>query len=67
MKEKEVHVGHYYRVRVSGKIAVVRLDSESRYGGWDATNMSTLKRVRIKTAVKLRSEYYYKGLTAAIG
>ena len=28
----------------------MRIDAENRSGGWDATNLSTNKKVRIKTA-----------------
>jgi hypothetical protein len=33
----------------------VRIDAESRYGGWEATNLTTNKKVRIKSPAKLRS------------
>ncbi len=56
MKKNEVKIGNTYTAKVSGKIAKVRIDAESRHGGWDATNLGTKKKVRIKSAQRLRSE-----------
>jgi len=56
MKKNEVQIGSTYTAKVSGKIAKVRIDAESRYGGWDATNLETKKKVRIKSAQRLRAE-----------
>ncbi len=56
MKKNEVQIGSTYAAKVSGKIAKVRIDAESRHGGWDATNLETKKKVRIKSAQRLRAE-----------
>lgn len=56
MKKKDVVVGKHYTAKISGKLTTVRLDNESRFGGWDATNINTGREVRIKSAAKLRSE-----------
>ncbi|MCL4197696.1 MAG: hypothetical protein KJZ69_09410 [Phycisphaerales bacterium] len=56
MKKNEIRIGGTYTAKVSGKIAKVRIDAESRHGGWDATNIETKKKVRIKSAQRLRSE-----------
>ncbi|MCL4199666.1 MAG: hypothetical protein KJZ69_19385 [Phycisphaerales bacterium] len=56
MKKDQVRIGGTYTAKVSGKIAKVRIDAESRRGGWDATNIETKKRVRIKSAQRLRAE-----------
>jgi len=56
MKKHEVKVGGEYIAKVSGKLAQVRITGESRYGGWDATNLVTKKVVRIKSAQRLRAE-----------
>jgi hypothetical protein len=56
MKKNEVQIGQTYLAKVSDKVVPVRIDAESRHGGWDATNMSTNKRVRIKSAQRLRGE-----------
>ena len=56
MKKNEVKVGSPYMAKVSGKVVLVRITGESRYGGWDATNEATGKKVRIKSAQRLRGE-----------
>ena len=49
MKKKDVKIGGVYVAKVSGKLTKVRLDAESPYGGWNATNVSTRRKVRIKS------------------
>jgi len=56
MKKNEVQIGKVYTARVSDKLVPVRIDAESRYGGWDGTNLATGKKIRIKSAQKLRAE-----------
>ena len=56
MKKDQVQIGGTFVAKVSGKLATVRIDAESRFGGWDATNVSTRRRVRIKSAQRLRRE-----------
>ena len=56
MKKSEVRIGSVYAASISNTPSPVRLDSESPYGGWEATNMRTGRPVRIKTAGKLRVE-----------
>jgi len=56
MKKAEIQIGHVYRARVSGKLAGVRIKSESPYGGWNAVNIVTQRDVRIKSAARLRYE-----------
>lgn len=55
MKKNEVKVGGTYAAKVSGKVVSVRIDGENRHGGWDATNQATGKKVRIKSAQRLRA------------
>jgi hypothetical protein len=55
MKKSEVKIGNLYTAKVTNKVVQVRIDAESRYGGWDATNMATGKKVRIQSAQRLRS------------
>ena len=55
MKKNEVQVGGVYSAKVSDKVVQVRIDAENRSGGWDATNLATNKRVRIKSAQRLRA------------
>lgn len=54
MKNANVQVGKVYVVKVTGKMAPVRLEAVSPHGGWVGRNLRTNKEVRIKTAAKLR-------------
>ena len=56
MKKSDVKIGGTYTAKVTNKVVQVRIDAESRYGGWDATNLSTGKKVRIQSAQRLRGE-----------
>lgn len=56
MKKSEVEIGATYIAKVSGKLAKVRIVSESRFGGWDAINTKTQRDVRIRGAARLRSK-----------
>ena len=56
MKKAEVEIRGVYVAKVSGRLVTVRLESESLYGGWDATNLATGRAVRIKSAARLRRE-----------
>jgi len=55
MKKDQIQIGETYFAKVSDKIVRVRIDTESRHGGWDATNLATNKKIRIKSAQRLRS------------
>jgi hypothetical protein len=55
MKKNEVKIGGVYTAKVTNKVVQVRIDAESRYGGWDGTNMETGKKVRIKSPTRLRA------------
>ncbi len=54
MKKNEVKVGGMYVAKVSDKLVTVRIDSTHSGGGWNATNTATGKRIRIKSAQRLR-------------
>jgi len=54
MKKHEVKLGGRYGAKVSDKVVVVRIDGKNPHGGWDATNEATGKKVRIKSAQRLR-------------
>ncbi len=54
MKKNEVKVGGMYVAKVSDKLVTVRIDSMHSGGGWNATNTATGKRIRIKSAQRLR-------------
>jgi hypothetical protein len=56
MKKHEVRLGAVYVAKVSGTLTRVRLERESRYGGWDAVNLATGRPVRIRSAARLRWE-----------
>ena len=67
MKQADVHVGRYYRVKVSGKLTTVRVDgmrlptrwqSRRRYHG---VNMATGRRVSF-TAAKCREGIDWHGV-----
>ena len=55
MKKNEVKIGGVYTAKVTDKVVEVRIDAESRYGGWDGTNLATGKKVRVKSPAKLRA------------
>jgi len=54
MKKNDVKVGGLYRAKVSDKLVTVRIDSPHSASGWHATNTATGKRIRIKSAQRLR-------------
>ena len=54
MKKAEIEIGGVYVAKVSGQIVKVRIDRESPYGGWDATNLATGRAIRIRGAARLR-------------
>jgi hypothetical protein len=55
MKKNKIEVGGLYTAKVSDRIVKVRIDSANTNGGWNATNTATGKRIRIKSAQRLRS------------
>ena len=57
MKKSDVKVGGVYAAKVSDKIAPVRIDAVNPHGGWAATNEATGKKVRIKSAQRLRGPW----------
>lgn len=59
MKLKDVVLGATYTVKVSGRLAPVRLETVSPYGGWVGRNTVTGREIRIRTAAKLRKLYTY--------
>ena len=54
MNKADVTIGGEYQAKVTNKEVTVRIDAENPNGGWDATNLATNKKVRIKTAGRLR-------------
>lgn len=55
MKKSEVKVGETYVCKVSGRLAQVRIEAESPFGGWRAVNVRTGRAVRIRSAQRLRA------------
>jgi len=58
MKKADVTLGKTYTAKVTDRIVPVRLDRENPHGGWDGTNLKTNKKVRIKSARRLRGVYH---------
>ena len=56
MTKSNVQIGTTYIVKVSDKLAKVRLTREHDRGGWYGTNLATGREIRIRTAARLRSE-----------
>jgi len=53
MKKNEVKIGECYMAKVTGSEAPVRIETENPHGGWNAKNVATGRKVRIKTAQRL--------------
>jgi len=54
MKKNEVKIGQCYMAKVTDSVVPVRIDAENAHGGWDAKNIATGRKVRIKSAQRLR-------------
>lgn len=65
MKKDQIKLGASYSAKVSDKLVTVRIDGENSHGGWDATNLTTNKKVRIKSAQRLRAPANTSTPTAA--
>ena len=55
MRKKDVQIGGAYQAKVSGALTTVRIASESRFGGWNATNVRTGRSIHIRSPQRLRS------------
>jgi len=58
MLKRDVVLGRHYAIAHTSynKLSVIRLDSVSIYGGYNATKLSTGRSIRVKSAAKLRCE-----------
>ena len=56
MQKHNVKIGATYLVKVSGRLARVRLTREHDRGGGDGVNLATGREIRIRTAARLRAE-----------
>jgi hypothetical protein len=54
IKKCDVRIGSMYIAKVTNRLVEVRIDSESQYGGWNATNTVTGKNLRIRSVQRLR-------------
>lgn len=56
--KKDVKIGGFYAIAHTSytTLSVVRIDSESRFGGYNATKLKTNRPIHIKSATKLRYE-----------
>jgi hypothetical protein len=61
MTAAEVTMGHYYAAKVSGNMTIVKIEAGSSHGGWEGRNIFTNRRVRIKSAAKLRGDVTERG------
>ncbi|NLX54413.1 MAG: hypothetical protein GXY58_04810 [Planctomycetaceae bacterium] len=64
MKKDEVQIGKVFTAKVTDKVVSVRIDAENPHGGWDATNLATGKKIRIKGPQRLRAEVKSSGAKA---
>jgi hypothetical protein len=56
MKNDDVKIGQTYSAKITDKVVPVRIDVEHKSGGWHGTNMTTNRKVHIKSAQKLRGK-----------
>ena len=61
MTKSEVKTGRYYAAKVSRKMTIVKIEAGSSHGGWTGRNIFTNRRVRIKSAAKLRGDVTERG------
>jgi len=62
MKKADIKIGGIYAAKVTGQVVPVCLDAENANGGWDATNLRTQKKIRVKSAQRLRGPVTAEGL-----
>ena len=75
MKRDEVKIGGVYTAKVTDKLVPVRIDAESRHGGFDAKNLATGKKVRLALpdqrcrglARRLESSFPDGGVAVTVG
>jgi hypothetical protein len=54
MQKKDIIIGGKYLAKVSGKIVIVKVISESRLGGYNVINLTTGRSIRVRTGARLR-------------
>jgi len=55
MKTNEIEINECYMAKITDRVVPVQIISEHPQGGWNAVNMVTTRKCRIKSARKLRS------------
>ena len=55
MKTNEIELNECYMAKITDRVVPVQIISENPRGGWNAVNMVTTRKCRIKSARKLRS------------
>lgn len=65
MQKNQITIGGTYYAKVTDKVVPVRIDRENANGGWDATNLATNKKIKIKSAQRLRGEAKTDAMKAA--
>ena len=58
MKKQHVKIGCLYTAKISGTVQVVRVQGDALHGGWWGLNIMTDRRIKLKTAQKLRQRVY---------
>lgn len=53
MQKKDIIIGGKYLAKVSGKVVIVKVISESRLGGFNVVNLSTGRNIRVRTGARL--------------
>ena len=61
MTAADVTIGRYYATTISGRMTIVKIEAESRHGGWTGRNIFTNRRVCIKSAVRLLGDVTARG------
>jgi hypothetical protein len=54
MQKKDIIIGGKYLAKVSGKVVIVKVISESRLGGFNVVNLTTGRSIRVRTCARLR-------------
>ena len=54
MRKAQIEIGGRYVAKVSGQLTIVHVLRDSPYGGWDAENVETGRKVRIRSPQRLR-------------
>ena len=61
MTATEIKIGRFYAAKVSRKLTIVKIETQSSKGGWEGRNIFTNRRVRIKSAVRLLGDVTARG------